>query len=67
MIIYVILYFLLQGEERVRLTQEYAVNDLKLDVALPDTPPPHQVGDRVSGRTLCAQHLRSCDIMVRGK
>lgn len=30
------------GEERVRLTQEYAVNDLKLEVALPDTPPPHQ-------------------------
>lgn len=33
----------LQGEERVRLTQEYAVNDLKLEVTLPDTPPPHQV------------------------
>ncbi|KAK8407055.1 hypothetical protein O3P69_001991 [Scylla paramamosain] len=30
------------GEERVRLTQEYAVSNLKLDVELPDTPPPHQ-------------------------
>ncbi|KAG0710088.1 hypothetical protein GWK47_023520 [Chionoecetes opilio] len=33
----------MQGEERVRLTQEYAVSNLvKLDVDLPDTPPPHQ-------------------------
>ncbi|XP_050727202.1 ELKS/Rab6-interacting/CAST family member 1-like isoform X17 [Eriocheir sinensis] len=45
------------GEERVRLTQEYAVNDLKLEVALPDTPPPHQEARvaRVSGITYGTQ------------
>lgn len=33
-----------QGEERVRLSQEYAVADLKLDAATPPkTPPPQQV------------------------
>lgn len=30
------------GEERVRLSQEYAVADIKLDATPPETPPPQQ-------------------------
>lgn len=31
-----------QGEDRVRLSQEYAATDIKLDATPPDTPPPLQ-------------------------